>query len=123
MCAKTLCPFASSTRNMAFGSDSTTDPSISIAPSFFGMSSAFLPPPSPPGGDRARCWLGSLAQRRPMQLENGEQPQRARERGRRQAEDRVYVTEGPRGKLAREAPVSPAAGLPDRICAGQRVRR
>src|SRR5262245_24249942 len=40
MCAKTLWPLASSTRNMAFGSGSTTRPSISMAPSFFGISSA-----------------------------------------------------------------------------------
>src|SRR5947207_10226865 len=40
MCAKTLWPLASSTRNMAFGSGSMTRPSISMAPSFFGMSSA-----------------------------------------------------------------------------------
>jgi hypothetical protein len=31
---------ASSTRNMAFGNGSTTRPSISMAPSFFGISSA-----------------------------------------------------------------------------------
>lgn len=34
MCARTLCPFVSSTLNMAFGSASATVPSISIAPSF-----------------------------------------------------------------------------------------
>src|SRR3954465_13212721 len=41
MWAGTLCPLLSSTRNIAFGSASTTVPSISITPSFFGMSSAF----------------------------------------------------------------------------------
>src|SRR4029434_2965216 len=35
MWANTLCPFSSSTRNMAFGSGSVTVPSTSIA-SFFG---------------------------------------------------------------------------------------
>src|SRR6476620_6145798 len=39
MWARTLCPLLSSTRNMAFGRASTTVPSISITPSFFGMSS------------------------------------------------------------------------------------
>src|SRR4051812_878841 len=39
MWAGTLCPLVSSTRNMAFGRASTTEPSISITPSFFGMSS------------------------------------------------------------------------------------
>src|SRR3954469_2433553 len=39
MCARTRCPLASSTRNMAFGNGSPTRPSISMAPSFFGMSS------------------------------------------------------------------------------------
>ena len=38
--ARTLCPLLSSTRNIAFGRASTTVPSISITPSFFGMSSA-----------------------------------------------------------------------------------
>src|SRR3954466_7145308 len=42
MWARTLCPLLSSTRNMAFGSASTTVPSISITPSFFGMSSALV---------------------------------------------------------------------------------
>src|SRR3954447_20959161 len=41
MWARTLCPLLSSTRNIAFGRASTTVPSISITPSFFGMSSAF----------------------------------------------------------------------------------
>src|SRR6476659_5108226 len=41
MCARTLCPFSSSTRNIAFGRGSTTRPSTSIAPSFLAMSSAF----------------------------------------------------------------------------------
>src|ERR1700689_3610519 len=40
MWARTLCPLSSSTRNKALGSDSTTVPSISMAPSFLGMSSA-----------------------------------------------------------------------------------
>src|SRR5262245_41211605 len=40
MWARTLCPLVSSTRNIAFGRASTTVPSISITPSFFGMSSA-----------------------------------------------------------------------------------
>src|SRR5690606_16576367 len=40
MWASTLCPLSSSTLNMAFGSDSMTVPSISMAPSFLGMSSA-----------------------------------------------------------------------------------
>ena len=34
MCAKTLCPFSSSTRNMAFGNDSRIVPSNTIASSF-----------------------------------------------------------------------------------------
>src|SRR3954447_16966587 len=42
MCARTRCPFCSSTRNIALGSGSTTRPSISMAPSFFGMSSVVL---------------------------------------------------------------------------------
>src|SRR5436305_12584416 len=41
MWASTLCPLSSSTRKKAFGSDSTTVPSISMAPSFLGISSAF----------------------------------------------------------------------------------
>src|SRR5687768_16817489 len=45
MWARTLCPLLSSTRNIAFGRASTTVPSISITPSFFGMSSAIC------------CWL------------------------------------------------------------------
>src|SRR5215472_1659701 len=40
MWARTLCPLSSSTRKKAFGSDSTILPSISMAPSFLGMSSA-----------------------------------------------------------------------------------
>src|SRR6266702_4171218 len=40
MWAKTLCPLSSSTRKKAFGSDSTILPSISMAPSFLGISSA-----------------------------------------------------------------------------------
>src|SRR5687767_4744062 len=40
MWARTLCPLLSSTRNIALGRASTTVPSISITPSFFGMSSA-----------------------------------------------------------------------------------
>src|ERR1022692_973675 len=40
MWARTLCPLSSSTLKKAFGSDSTTVPSISMAPSFLGMSSA-----------------------------------------------------------------------------------
>src|SRR5680860_730533 len=40
MCARTLWPFESSTRNMAFGRASTTLPSISMTPSFLAMSSA-----------------------------------------------------------------------------------
>src|SRR5437763_3160956 len=42
MWASTLWPLLSSTRNMALGRASTTVPSISITPSFLGMSSAFL---------------------------------------------------------------------------------
>src|SRR5690242_8074533 len=45
MCARTLWPLLSSTRNIALGRASTTVPSISITPSFFGMSSAIC------------CWL------------------------------------------------------------------
>src|SRR5690606_27626260 len=40
MCARTLWPFDSSTRNIAFGRASTTLPSISMTPSFFAISSA-----------------------------------------------------------------------------------
>src|SRR6185437_6360595 len=40
MWARTLCPLSSSTLKNAFGSDSTTVPSISMAPSFLGISSA-----------------------------------------------------------------------------------
>src|SRR5579875_3420955 len=40
MWARTLCPLSSSTRKNALGSGSTTVPSISMAPSFLGMSSA-----------------------------------------------------------------------------------
>src|SRR5699024_2916415 len=40
MCASTLWPLLSSTRNIAFGSASTTWPSISMTPSFLAMSSA-----------------------------------------------------------------------------------
>src|SRR6266508_4025424 len=36
ICARTLWPLESSTRNIAFGRGSTTVPSTSIAPSFFG---------------------------------------------------------------------------------------
>src|SRR6266568_4851051 len=45
MWARTLCPLSSSTLKKALGSDSTTVPSISMAPSFLGMSSAL------------HCWL------------------------------------------------------------------
>src|SRR4051794_32120298 len=41
MCASTLCPLDSSTRNIAFGRASTMVPSSSITPSFLGMSSHF----------------------------------------------------------------------------------
>src|SRR3954452_25361233 len=41
MCASTLCPLDSSTRNIAFGRASTMAPSSSMTPSFFGMSSHF----------------------------------------------------------------------------------
>src|SRR5215469_9963366 len=40
MWARTLCPLSSSTLKKAFGSDSTTVPSISMAPSFLAMPSA-----------------------------------------------------------------------------------
>src|SRR6266849_4607260 len=40
MCASTLCPLSSSTRKKALGSDSTTVPSISVAPSLLGIYSA-----------------------------------------------------------------------------------
>src|ERR1700753_2095750 len=40
MWASTLCPLSSSTRKKALGKVSTTVPSISMAPSFLGMSSA-----------------------------------------------------------------------------------
>src|SRR6516165_6007854 len=70
MWARTLCPLSSSTRKKAFGSDSTTVPSISMAPSFLGMSSALRSvlvvrawarlglggKPAPPGS--RPCWLG-----------------------------------------------------------------
>jgi hypothetical protein len=59
MCANTLCPLSSSTRNIAFGSGSETVPSISIA-SFFGklrvnlstdtLDTPFGEPKSPPDG-------------------------------------------------------------------------
>src|SRR5919202_2930760 len=42
MWARTLWPLLSSTRNIALGRASTTVPSISMTPSFLGMSSAFL---------------------------------------------------------------------------------
>src|SRR3954454_2542693 len=42
MWARTLWPLLSSTRNIAFGRASTTVPSISITPSFFGMSSLLV---------------------------------------------------------------------------------
>src|SRR5215204_2733105 len=41
MCASTLCPLDSSTRNIAFGRASTMVPSSSMTPSFLGMSSHF----------------------------------------------------------------------------------
>src|SRR5512134_819046 len=41
MCANTLCPFSSCTRNIAFGSGSVTVPSTSMA-SFFGKLRVFL---------------------------------------------------------------------------------
>src|SRR4051812_31318034 len=57
MWARTLWPLLSSTRNIAFGRASTTVPSISITPSFFGMSSTICrsvdyrgPGTSAPGG-------------------------------------------------------------------------
>src|SRR5690606_20979701 len=37
MCARTLCPLLSSTRNIALGRASRTDPSISMTPSFLAM--------------------------------------------------------------------------------------
>src|SRR3954466_2198062 len=42
MWARTLWPLLSSTRNIALGRASTTVPSISITPSFFGMSSLLV---------------------------------------------------------------------------------
>src|SRR5829696_10579252 len=42
MWARTLWPLDSSTLNMAFGRASTTVPSISMTPSFFGIASALL---------------------------------------------------------------------------------
>src|SRR5688572_8962350 len=42
MCARTLCPFVSSTRNIAFGRASTTEPSISMTPSFLAIASLSL---------------------------------------------------------------------------------
>lgn len=37
MCAKTMCPFFNSTRNMALGNGSTTVPSTSMASSFISL--------------------------------------------------------------------------------------
>src|SRR5690349_1842502 len=37
MWARTLCPLVSSTRNIAFGRASSTDPSISMTPSFLAI--------------------------------------------------------------------------------------
>src|SRR3954469_1119792 len=42
MCASTLCPLLSSTRNIALGSASITAPSISITPSFLAIASLRL---------------------------------------------------------------------------------
>ena len=42
MCAKTLCPFVSSTRNIALGNASATVPSISIAPSLLAKDQYLL---------------------------------------------------------------------------------
>src|ERR1700759_881805 len=42
MCARTLCPLLSSTRNMALGSGSTTRPSTSMAPSFLAIASTIF---------------------------------------------------------------------------------
>ena len=42
MCAKTLCPFVSSTRNIALGNASATVPSISIAPSLLAKDEYLL---------------------------------------------------------------------------------
>src|SRR3954466_4670849 len=54
MCARTLCPFSSVTRNMALGKGSVTVPSTSIA-SFFATLQEYLPPtvtPRPAGTKR-----------------------------------------------------------------------
>src|SRR5436190_4722097 len=54
MCARTLCPFSSVTRNMALGRGSVTVPSTSIA-SFFATLREYLPPtvtPRPAGTKR-----------------------------------------------------------------------
>src|SRR3954471_19935575 len=39
MCARTLCPMVNSTRNIALGRASTTEPSISMTPSFLAIPS------------------------------------------------------------------------------------
>ena len=51
MWASTLCPFSSSTRNMAFGSGSMTVPSRTIASSL-GLGRTDPPVKSPKGGNR-----------------------------------------------------------------------
>ena len=56
MCASTTCPLLSSTRNIAFGRASTTEPSTSMTPSFLAMFLrrcflARVPPTTSPSGD------------------------------------------------------------------------
>src|SRR6188472_1382456 len=65
MWARTLWPLLSSTRNIAFGRASETVPSISITPSFFGMSSAISSVvgsllPVDPGTARSRRTTGPV---------------------------------------------------------------
>src|SRR5271166_1090846 len=70
MWARTLCPLSSSTLKKAFGSDSTTVPSISMAPSFLAMPSAlrYLVWPACCCLQARRLWLPDLRPRAQARL-------------------------------------------------------
>src|SRR4051812_34942733 len=68
MCARTLCPLVSSTRNIALGRASRTEPSISMTPSFLAIPSCYR--------SQSYCWscgdfFGADARREAAQSTKG----------------------------------------------------
>src|ERR1700760_468823 len=105
MWASTLCPLSSSTLKKAFGRDSTTVPSISMAPSFLGMSSAFrypVPPHTVVNGVALLLILSGL----PGRLD----PRR---------QDRYSRADASRHKRARRTAHGPTASLRERVLFGE----